>query len=258
MTDRPDHRITKDGSSTFYSNTYKQYYHNPNGSVSESKHVFFETPGVTDTLASQNELTILEVGFGTGLNFFLLLDYYLSKKCSMPVRYYSIEAFPITQEEASKLNYASFSDFDELRTFSGHIFSHLATGMNTIKPLPDKDIELHLFIGTFDDFSPAGLKADFIFHDAFSPEVNAELWTAGAFQKLKTFSAPDAVLSTYCAASKARAAMAKAGWYLARSRGALGKREMTIASLSDQKLASFKRVNEKRLIERFLSNDFEN
>lgn len=64
------HHITKDGSSTLYSDVFEQYYHNPNGAVSESRHVFFETPGLVDQLQMADaQLSIFEMGFGTGLNF---------------------------------------------------------------------------------------------------------------------------------------------------------------------------------------------
>jgi tRNA U34 5-methylaminomethyl-2-thiouridine-forming methyltransferase MnmC len=87
--------------------------------------------------------------------------------------------------------------------------------------------------------------------------VNEELWTVETFEKLITYANKNAVLSTYCAASKARASMAVAGWKLAKAQGALGKREMTIASLSEEKILRFKRVNEERLVQRFKSGDFD-
>lgn len=257
MSERPDHHITKDGSSTLYSNIYNQYFHNPNGSVSESKYVFFETPNVPDALVQNEKVTIFETGFGTGLNFLLMLDYYLSAKSTSKVEFHSVEAFPISANEAGKLNFASFSEFTELGQVLKNIFTDLKKGMNIIKPLPDVDVTLFLFIGKFEDFKGEGVRADFFFHDAFSPEVNEELWTPETFRKLKSLASAEAVLSTYCAASKARAAMAVAGWKLAKARGALGKREMTVASLSENNLTSYKRVNEERLIERFEKGDFD-
>jgi len=257
MSDRPDHHITKDGSSTLYSNTYNQYYHNPNGSVSESKHVFFETPKIPDALQQKDHITIFETGFGTGLNFLLLLDYYLSGNCTSKVDFYSVEAFPVSADQAKEFNFASFSDFRELDPVLSNVFSELKEGMNVIKPLDDIEVTLNLFIGKFEDFKPVEIQADFFFHDAFSPEVNQELWTTETFRRLYSIASKEAVLVTYCAASKARAAMAVAGWKLAKTQGALGKREMTVASLSEEKLSEFKRVNEKRLIERFRNGDFD-
>ena len=257
MSDRPDHYITKDGSSTLYSNTFNQYYHNPNGSVSESKHVFFEVPGVSDALARNSSFTIFEMGFGTGLNFLLLLDYYLTHKCDSKINFYSVEAFPITSEEANDFNFASFSEFRELDPVLKSIFSDLKKGMNIIRPLEEVDVTLYLFIGKFKELRTEDIHADFFFHDAFSPEVNQELWTPETFETLFSMANKEAVLTTYCAASKARASMAVSGWKLAKMKGALGKREMTVASLTEEKLSDFKRVNELRLIERFNDGDFD-
>ena len=257
MNDLTDHHITKDGSSTLYSNTYNQYFHNPNGSVSESKYVFFETPNVPNALTKNEKVVIFETGFGTGLNFLLLLDYYLSGKCTSKVEFHSVEAFPISVDKAEKLNFDSFSDFEELESILKNIFTDLKKGMNVIKPLTDVDVTLFLFIGKFEDFKGEGVQADFFFHDAFSPDVNEELWTKETFERLKELGKEDSVLSTYCAASKARAAMAVAGWKLAKARGALGKREMTIASISENSLTDFKRINEERLIKRFENGDFD-
>lgn len=257
-TDLATHHYSKDGSSTLYSEEFGQFYHNPNGAVSESNHVFFEIPGVDQSLRNKPELiAIMEVGFGTGLNFLLLVDRYLSANLTFPVHFYSVEAFPVSKKIADTFNFGEFLTHKMLGNCLPDIFDQLTPGLNIIQPFPEHKIFLHLFYGFFDDLNRVDHKVDFIFHDAFSPEVNQELWTVSTFQKLALLSKEDTVLSTYCAASKARAAMAKAGWSLAKTPGALGKREMTLASLSEEKLSGFKRVNESRLIERFDAGDFE-
>ena len=258
MTNSPEHRLSKDGSSTLYSQQFGQYYHNPNGAVSESRHIFFDTPGLSTQLKPGTEsLVIFEVGFGTGLNFLLLIDEYLQKGLHFPVHFYSVEAYPIGSDKASEFNYGEFLENKDLGNSIIRIFEHLKPGMNHFVIPEDSNIHLHLFQGFFEDLPKPDHKTDFIFHDPFSPEVNDELWTPETFEKLKNLSHPQTVLSTYCAASKARAAMAKAGWFIARAPGALGKREMTVASLSEEKLSNFKRINERRLSQRLDQGDFD-
>lgn len=257
MNNSPKHTLSKDGSSTLYSKRFGQFYHNPNGAVSESKHVFFDAPGLTNALNNNPEtLSIFEVGFGTGLNFLLLSDLYLSNKLSYPVQFYSVEAFPVDKETAEKFNFGDFLLNKQLVKALPNIFEQIKPGQNTFQPYSNIEIYLHLFYGKFDEFVDIEHQIDFIFQDAFSPEVNEELWSYEAFHKLASFSKHNTMLSTYCAATIARAAMAKAGWFIARAPGALGKREMTIASLNEEKLSSLKRVNEKRLIERLKSGEF--
>lgn len=247
---------TKDGSSTLYSEEFDQFYHNPNGATSESVHVFFETPGLFEFLKNADSATILEVGFGTGLNLLLLLDFLKTNEIKIPVNYYTIEAFPIDVPTANTLNFEEHLIHKSLNNLLPQIFGKLQPGMNHFKPESSLTVELHVFFGAFSDFNPDSIEADFIFHDPFSPEVNEELWTAETFQKLKSYSSPSAILATYCAASKARGAMCASGWFVARAQGALGKREMTVASLKEENLSAFKRVNEARLSRRYLENDF--
>lgn len=253
----PEIHSTKDGSSTLYSGQFEQFYHNPNGAATESIHVFFETSGLTEHLKKGKSLAVLEVGFGTGLNFLLLADLLIECKINIPVRFYSIEAFPIDTETAKGFDFTGHIKNQELNSILPDVFDKIKPGMNMLGPVDKLDLELHLFYGSFDEFGLDNLQVDYIFHDPFSPEVNAELWTKETFLKLHSLSKPETVLATYCAASKARGAMCAAGWYVARAQGALGKREMTLASLSKEKLKGFKRVNEERLAHRYKIDDFD-
>jgi tRNA U34 5-methylaminomethyl-2-thiouridine-forming methyltransferase MnmC len=252
----PQLHQSKDGSSTLYSEKFDQFYHNPNGAASESLHVFFETPGLFDFLKKEESVTILEVGFGTGLNLLLLIDFLKANEIGIPVNYFTIEAFPIDAPTSKTLNFEGHLTHKTLTDILPEVFGNLQPGMNNFRPDSSVNVELNVFAGSFSDFNPDEIQADFIFHDPFSPEVNEELWTADTFMKLKSFSSPNAVLATYCAASKARGAMCSAGWFVARTQGALGKREMTVASLNEENLSEFKRVNEERFAKRYRENDF--
>ena len=254
---------TKDGSSTLFSRAFNQYYHNPNGAVAESRHVFFETSGLAEALQTKKELSILEIGFGTGLNLLLCLDYLEKAGNRTKVTFKSIEAYPIDSETAKSLVFGDEPFLQQNKQHLTDIFEKLKPGLNSFSISPN--LQLELFSGFFEDYveilSTTGQTDklnDFILHDPFSPEVNTDLWTPEVFKKLAAVSNDDAILSTYCAATSARAAMAVAGWNVARAKGALGKREMTVASFNSEKLSSLKRVNEQRLIERYNRGDFNN
>jgi tRNA U34 5-methylaminomethyl-2-thiouridine-forming methyltransferase MnmC len=253
---------TKDGSTSLYSPRYNQHYHNPNGAVSESRHVFFDVPGTAKALETKNAINIFEIGFGSGLNLLLLLDYLRKTETKMGnlprVTFTSVEAHPIKPDVADRLDFGNEEYLNQKKPVLIHIFKNLQPGLNTFSV--SDSVEVNIFAGFFDEFlnqKTGNLKVDYIFHDAFSPAVNSELWTPDVFRFLKQISHENTVLSTYCAASQARAAMAVAEWKIARARGALGKREMTIASPSHKNLEPFKRVNEERLAERYRHGDFE-
>jgi len=245
--------VTRDGSHTVYSSRFDQHYHNPNGAVAESRYVFFEQTGLLDALDERSQITILEIGFGTGLNLLLLLDYYLDHNSQAKINYYSIEGFPLLTGKAQNLNFGNHINHPKLASEVISVFNNLSEGINHFSI---SGISVQLFNGMFEDFNFNGIDANYIFHDAFSPEVNPDLWTGSVFKKLTRLSADDVILSTYCAASKARGAMASAGWKIARARGALGKREMTLAALDTNRLGNLKRVNEERLARRYEEDDF--
>ena len=247
--------ITRDGSHTVYSSQFEQHYHNPNGAVAESKHVFFEQSSLLDDIRSSNSITILEVGFGTGLNFLLLMDYMREVGSESTIDFYSVEGFPISPHTVDNLNYDQHLNHPELADHLPVIFNELSDGMNDISIT--SNITLRLFNGLFEKFHPNNLQADYIFHDAFSPDVNPELWTGDTFKKLGNVSSSYAVLTTYCAASQAQGAMAWAGWKVAKTQGALGKREMIVASQSEEPLADFSRINEEHYARRYQEGDFD-
>ena len=255
-------RKTGDGSTSLYSQKFNQLYHNPNGAVTESRHVFFETNDLVLELRRQPSVNIFEVGFGTGLNLLLTLDYLMQYNLDTNVNFYSVEAYPIDPELTEEFEFKHERGLRNSLLILRSILQDITPGMNRIQLT--ENLSLHLWFGFFDDLFEEHKKLalinhemDFIFHDAFSPEVNEELWTPDVFRNLLSISKNSAVLSTYCAASAARAAMAVAGWKVARAMGTLGKREMTLASIDSDKLEDFKRVNEKRLAERFEEGDFD-
>ncbi len=257
MNNEPIIKSTKDGSSTLYSPKFEQHYHNPNGAVAESLYNFFETTGLTEEIRKQRSFNIFETGFGTGMNLILLLDHLEKMPNSGQITYLSVEAFPITAETVSNLQFGADSGLDTYKPLLERIFRESKPGLNRFDLGSDR--KLLLYIGQFDHlFEQESISEtfQFIFHDPFSPEVNAELWTPDVFRNLISISSPDALLSTYCAASSARAAMAVAGWVVAKNRGALGKREMTLASPEADRILEWKRVNEKRLIERYQKGEF--
>lgn len=254
MTTRTDLHLCNDGSHTLYSEQFQQFYHNPNGAVAESRHNFFDVPGWLDRAEPGEPIHLFETGFGTGLNLLLLTEYLQNRNPGLSITYHTVEAYPIPVQQAVQLNYPKFLKLPNATELLACIFRDTSPGLH--RKTLCHGVTLELFVGPFANRPTPSAPIDIHLFDPFSPDVNPDLWRPAVFETLASWSSSNALLTTYGAASSARAAMAVGGWSLARAPGALGKREMTLASLNPERLAPWKRINEERLRERYRAGDF--
>jgi len=70
--------ITNDGSTTIHIPDWNENYHSTHGAIQEAKHVFIKNG--LDLFHNQNSISILEIGFGTGLNAFITFLETLNKE----------------------------------------------------------------------------------------------------------------------------------------------------------------------------------
>ncbi|MFW5657666.1 MAG: SAM-dependent methyltransferase, partial [Bacteroidota bacterium] len=94
---------TGDDSHSLYLPELNEHYHSTHGAVQESQHVYIDA-GLKQTV--KNEVSILEIGFGTGLNALLSLVYAVNHNIS--IVYTSIEKYPLPEDVFKNLNYGSY------------------------------------------------------------------------------------------------------------------------------------------------------
>jgi tRNA U34 5-methylaminomethyl-2-thiouridine-forming methyltransferase MnmC len=210
--------ITEDGSNSVFSNFYKEQYHSTHGAIQESKHIFIEA-GLKTIIENKKEINILEIGFGTGLN--ALMTLHETKQMNVKVNYTSFEAYPIVREIYCKLNFASFfnlpnEEFLKLHEVNWNEIVQITENFS-IQKLNQKIEDAELPINKF----------DLVYFDAFSPEIQPELWTEIIFAKLFDSMKNNAVLTTYSAKGIVKRALKSAGFFVENIPGPPGKREIT-------------------------------
>lgn len=210
--------ITEDGSHTLFVPLLNEHYHSTHGAIQEAEHVFIDTGFRT---CPKNEINVLEIGFGTGLNAFLtMLE---AEKTGKKTDYTSLELYPIPVADTEKLNYPALTDVSKKDDF---LKLHRAAWGEW------EQITLYFSLLKLQtDFSdPSKFKPektfDVIFFDAFAPEKQPDMWTQEIFNTLYNLSAPRAVLTTYCAKGAVRRMLQTAGFAVERLPGPPGKREM--------------------------------
>lgn len=215
--------VTGDGSHSLYLPALDEHYHSSHGALRESRHVFIRH-GYEEALAfSRLRLQILEMGFGTGLNALLTWD--RSAWGGVSVSYTALEALPVAAEVAARLNYADWLTYP---LAAREIFA----GMHRCAWGASENFGEHFSLlklrTTLEAFHPVG-EYDLVYYDAFSPQVQPELWGKALFDKLIRCMSPGAVLVTYCAKGEVKRNLKAAGFTLENLPGPPGKREMTRA-----------------------------
>ncbi|PWD98744.1 tRNA (5-methylaminomethyl-2-thiouridine)(34)-methyltransferase MnmD [Marinilabilia rubra] len=207
-------KISEDGSSTLYRPDLDEHYHSIHGAIQESMHVFIEAgfnhhPG--------NQLNILEIGFGTGLNALLTLLYGQDKN----IYYHSLERYPVNPELVSRINYPDCLHIAEAANY----FEKLHEAPWNSKEEIHKNFTLFKEAGSLEDFNTS-IRFDLIYFDAFAPDKQPELWTPGIFEYLAQHMNEGGTLTTYSAKGTVKRALKSAGLSLEKIPGPPGKRDM--------------------------------
>jgi tRNA U34 5-methylaminomethyl-2-thiouridine-forming methyltransferase MnmC len=218
----PDLIMTQDGSYTLYSKEHGVTYHSRYGAIQESNHVFINS-GFLPVLKKQVKLSILELGFGTGLN--VLLTWKNSTDIeNTRIDYHSFDVFPLPNRI---LNDCAYKEWLQIPTqISENI---LMSDWNKIIAV-DSSFNLTKY---HKDILKENLPKnyfDIIYFDAFSPESQPELWSISLFEKIYESMTEEAVLVTYCAKGEVKRILKKIGFSLESLPGPPGKREMTRAT----------------------------
>ncbi|MDR0395180.1 MAG: tRNA (5-methylaminomethyl-2-thiouridine)(34)-methyltransferase MnmD [Tannerella sp.] len=208
---------TEDGSHTLRATEIDECYHSTHGAVQESMHIFIRAGLLAFPQQASGGTNVLETGFGTGLNAYLALCE--AEKSKRPIRYTSLELYPLAADEAMRLNYPEMLRADR------HWFEKIHDSPWGADEVITPYFTLCKVQADFTQYELQGWY-DVIFFDAFSPEKQPELWTEDGFRKIYAHSVPGAVLTTYCAKGSVRRALQSAGFVVERLPGPPGKREI--------------------------------
>ena len=210
--------ITEDGSTSIFIGGLNEHYHSIHGAIQESMHVYIKN-GLY--LCKKNTLSILEIGFGTGLN--ALLTFLETGNKSFKIDYHSIEKYPLLPAEYCLLNFKNSLGEKYVETF---LRMHECGWENEIKI--SSEFILKKIKADLNDWIPTK-QYDLIYFDAFAPDKQPDLWTESMFRKMYDTLNNGGILTTYCAKGQVKRNMKAAGFIIESKPGPPGKREITVA-----------------------------
>ena len=209
---------TNDGSHTLFSKKYNQHFHNTeDGGFSEALHKHI-IPAFSHSY-NKKELNILDICFGLGYNTFATIFYILENKLDIKINIYSPELdFDLIK---SLQNFSYPKEFEK--------FKNIINQLSLNQKYEDEKIKIELFIGDAREYLKTFPEDffDIVYQDAFSSDVNFELWTKEYFDDIYKLCKDDCVMSSYAIATPIRLSMNEASFYIYEHRPL--KRKITLA-----------------------------
>lgn len=207
---------TLDGSTTIHLQEWNECYHSKHGAIQEAKHVFIKN-GLD--LFEGKPVSILEIGFGTGLNAFI--TFLEANDSQQHINYTGVEAYPVDPDEVLAMNYVSELEVESFERIFEKMHECEWNQKNELTP----NFSLTKRKQFFNEINDLEV-FDLIYFDAFGYRVQPELWTAEIFQKMYNSLKPNGVLVTYAARGVIKRNMLSAGFKVEKLAGPPGKREM--------------------------------
>ena len=208
--------ITSDGSTSIHLPEWEESYHSKHGAIQEAQHVFIKN-GLS--LCKGQSVSVLEIGFGTGLNAFI--TFLESQKNNQNINYVGVEGFPISPEEVLQMNYVdqlNANQFEsEFKIMHTSDWEENVTISDTFRLTKRKQL--------FNDINDKN-QFDIIYFDAFGYRVQPELWSVEIFTRMFDALKEGGILVTYACRGPIKNAMKEAGFKIEKLAGPPGKREM--------------------------------
>ena len=215
-----------------YSKDFEDVYFSADGGWAEKRYVFVEGNGLPRRFEDTKKFTIVELGFGLGINFLATLEAFLSTARSGMLDYVAFELHPFRAVDlaACLKRICPRSDLVDLLIDQ---LPPLLSGFHRLCLAPN--VTLTLIYGDAAHYiKELDARVDAFFLDGFAPHKNQDLWSPKLVASFRRLAARDATFSTYSSAGNIRRMMTYAGFDVQKRKGFGRKREMLVGRFSEK------------------------
>lgn len=215
------------------SSQFDDIYFSGEDGLAETRHVFLDHNNLPAAFAGRDRFTIVETGFGTGLNF--LSVWKLFEEQAEPdavLDYVSFELYPLAPQDIL----AALSQWRD--AFDGRLEKMAADYPLRIPGWHRIDFGRVRLTLIFDDVNyalprlsvPRGVDAWFL--DGFAPAKNPQMWSAVLFENMARLSHAGTTLASFTAAGIVKNGLRAVGFTIDKVRGYGRKRDMIMGRFS--------------------------
>jgi tRNA 5-methylaminomethyl-2-thiouridine biosynthesis bifunctional protein len=219
-----------------YSEEYGDVYHSAEGGSAQARHVFLAGNGLPWRWQGKPLFTILETGFGFGLNFLATWQAWRedARRCGR-LHFVSVEKHPFTQHDLEQLH-ARCPEFAAQAAELRAAWPMLVPAVHRLEFDSGRVVLTLALADAPKALRELRLAADAVFLDGFAPQKNAEMWTPATMKSIARLCAADATAATWSAATGVREALLEAGFEVEKKRGFARKREMLCARIDKRRV----------------------
>jgi tRNA 5-methylaminomethyl-2-thiouridine biosynthesis bifunctional protein len=213
------------------SHRFDDVYFSKSDGLAESRAVFLTGCGLPAAWQGRDRFVVGELGFGTGLNILALMELWgRTRAPEAQLHIFSIEAFPLTRDEARRA-LAAWPELSDLAERLLAQWPRRSKGFHRVQ-FPDLGVTLDLAVmdaaEALEAWSGA---ADAWFLDGFTPARNPGMWSEPVLKALAARSAPGVRAATFTVAGAVRRGLEANGFTIEKKPGFGFKRERLEARL---------------------------
>ena len=211
-----------------YSLDFNDVYFNTDDGQAETEYVFITHNQLQQSFSNTNlsSFTIIETGFGTGLNFLVVSTLWLQlAPNNATLHYIGIEKMPLSPPDLIRAH-TLWPQFTEVSQALINQYSTIKAGANPVSIAPGR-IHLDLQINDITIVIPQlSQTADAWLLDGFAPAKNAAMWSSEVFAQMARLSKTGTTFATFTCAGHVKRGLQVAGFGVSKHKGFGKKREM--------------------------------
>jgi tRNA 5-methylaminomethyl-2-thiouridine biosynthesis bifunctional protein len=228
-----------------YSERFGDRYRSRVGGLLQAQGVFLAGCRLPQRWQGCDTFTVLETGFGLGLNFLVTwAAWRADPQRSANLHYVAVEAYPVSAQalqssmDAEDLPQEVKPLAQEWVAQWAHSPGCAATGEPIVwsVALDEGRVQVTLLLG---DVVPAlrralamGVRCDAVYLDGFTPTCNPGMWSPAVMQAVAALCAPQATAASWCVAGTVRQALRQSGFVVHKRPGLPPKRHRLEAYLA--------------------------
>ena len=218
-----------------HSHRFNDRYRSRSGGLAQAVSVFLAGCGLPEGWRVEDRFTVLETGFGLGLNFLTTWAAWEAdpQRCDR-LHFVSVEAYPVAASDIvrSALTANPYQEADapllarvqELAQDLAKVWCDLSPGPHQFQFAGGR-VQLTLVVGEVQPMlERLDCQADAVYLDGFSPALNPKMWSTGTLQAVALRCRMGATLATYTVAKSVCEGLEQLGFRVENCEGLPPKR----------------------------------